>query len=202
MVDSRIGHRFRFIILTREGWSKRRLRPWTVPLLTAALTAGAGYIPSASAGEAAVPRCFGRDATIVGTSDADHLRGTDLVDVIVGLGGDDTIKASSGDYVCGGPGSDTITGGLGSQSLAGGRGEDSIEAGADNDRILGGGGNDTLEAGRGHDSVEGGAGDDLVGGGRDSAVRSLGNQGFNILSIKDVTPIPHNGPRQPKIRRV
>ena len=41
-----------------------------------------------------------------------------------------------------------------------------------------------------------------VGGGRDSAVRSLGNQGFNILSIKDVTPIPHNGPRQPKIRRV
>lgn len=41
-----------------------------------------------------------------------------------------------------------------------------------------------------------------VGGGRDSAVRSLINQGFNILSIKDVTPIPHNGPRPPKTRRV
>lgn len=41
-----------------------------------------------------------------------------------------------------------------------------------------------------------------VGGGRDSAVRSLANQGFNILSIKDVTPIPHNGPRPPKVRRV
>jgi small subunit ribosomal protein S11 len=41
-----------------------------------------------------------------------------------------------------------------------------------------------------------------VGGGRDSAIRSLITQGFNILSIKDVTPIPHNGPRPAKIRRV
>ncbi len=41
-----------------------------------------------------------------------------------------------------------------------------------------------------------------VGGGRDSAVRSLINHGFNIVSIRDVTPIPHNGPRAPKVRRV
>lgn len=41
-----------------------------------------------------------------------------------------------------------------------------------------------------------------VGGGRDSAIRSLVNQGFEIKSIKDVTPIPHNGPRPPKVRRV
>ena len=41
-----------------------------------------------------------------------------------------------------------------------------------------------------------------VGGGRDSAVRSLINQGFTITSIKDVTPIPHNGPRPRKLRRV
>ena len=41
-----------------------------------------------------------------------------------------------------------------------------------------------------------------IGGGRDSAIRSLVNQGFNILSIKDVTPIPHNGPKPPKPRRV
>jgi small subunit ribosomal protein S11 len=41
-----------------------------------------------------------------------------------------------------------------------------------------------------------------VGAGRDSAVRSLANQGFNILSIKDVTPIPHNGPKPKKVRRV
>ena len=41
-----------------------------------------------------------------------------------------------------------------------------------------------------------------VGSARDSSIKSLANQGFNILSIKDVTPIPHNGPRPPKVRRV
>ncbi|NCN52860.1 30S ribosomal protein S11 [Candidatus Wolfebacteria bacterium] len=41
-----------------------------------------------------------------------------------------------------------------------------------------------------------------IGAGRDSAIRSFANQGFNILSIKDVTPIPHNGPRSKKVRRV
>ncbi len=41
-----------------------------------------------------------------------------------------------------------------------------------------------------------------IGGGRDSALRSLVNQGFAIASIKDVTPIPHNGPRPKKTRRV
>lgn len=41
-----------------------------------------------------------------------------------------------------------------------------------------------------------------VGSGRDSAIRSFANQGFNILSIKDMTPIPHNGPRAKKVRRV
>lgn len=41
-----------------------------------------------------------------------------------------------------------------------------------------------------------------VGGGRDAAVRSLINQGFNVLSIRDVTPIPHNGPKPKKPRRV
>ena len=41
-----------------------------------------------------------------------------------------------------------------------------------------------------------------VGGGRDSAVRSFINRGFNVFSIKDVTPIPHNGVKPPKVRRV
>lgn len=41
-----------------------------------------------------------------------------------------------------------------------------------------------------------------IGGGRDASVRSLINQGFNVNIIKDVTPIPHNGPRAPKVRRV
>ncbi len=41
-----------------------------------------------------------------------------------------------------------------------------------------------------------------IGSGRDSAIRSLINHGFNITSIKDATPVPHNGPRPPKVRRV
>jgi len=41
-----------------------------------------------------------------------------------------------------------------------------------------------------------------VGSGRDSAIRTFAGQGFNIISIKDATPIPHNGPKPPKVRRV
>ncbi len=41
-----------------------------------------------------------------------------------------------------------------------------------------------------------------IGAGRESAVRALVAQGLNITSIKDVTPIPHNGCRPKKVRRV
>jgi len=40
------------------------------------------------------------------------------------------------------------------------------------------------------------------GAGRESALRSLQAAGFNVSIIKDVTPIPHNGCRPPKRRRV
>ena len=40
------------------------------------------------------------------------------------------------------------------------------------------------------------------GSGRESALRALQSIGFNITSIRDVTPIPHNGCRPPKRRRV
>ncbi len=40
------------------------------------------------------------------------------------------------------------------------------------------------------------------GPGRESAVRALNAKGFKIMSISDVTPIPHNGCRPPKKRRV
>ena len=40
------------------------------------------------------------------------------------------------------------------------------------------------------------------GAGRESALRSLQSAGFNVVLIKDVTPIPHNGCRPPKRRRV
>lgn len=41
-----------------------------------------------------------------------------------------------------------------------------------------------------------------VGAGRESAVRTLVTQGLNIVSIKDITPMPHNGCRPKKTRRV
>jgi small subunit ribosomal protein S11 len=40
------------------------------------------------------------------------------------------------------------------------------------------------------------------GPGRESAVRALNNAGFKVSNITDVTPIPHNGCRPPKRRRV
>ena len=41
-----------------------------------------------------------------------------------------------------------------------------------------------------------------IGAGRESAVRTLITQGLNVISIKDITPIPHNGCRPKKVRRV
>ncbi|MBI4714083.1 30S ribosomal protein S11 [Candidatus Uhrbacteria bacterium] len=41
-----------------------------------------------------------------------------------------------------------------------------------------------------------------VGSGRDSAVRALNANGLTVLAIKDMTPLPHNGCRPPKPRRV
>lgn len=41
-----------------------------------------------------------------------------------------------------------------------------------------------------------------IGSGRESAVRSLAARGLDITSIKDITPVPHNGTRPPKVRRV
>ena len=84
-------------------------------------------------------RCFGKRATICGTSGRDRLTGTARRDVIVGLQGNDTIKGLDGnDLICGGSGRDT---------LVGGRGKDWLD---------GGGGNDTLDGGRGTDTCKGG----------------------------------------------
>ena len=40
------------------------------------------------------------------------------------------------------------------------------------------------------------------GGGRESAIRAINNAGIRVTSIRDTTPIPHNGCRPPKRRRV
>lgn len=41
-----------------------------------------------------------------------------------------------------------------------------------------------------------------IGAGRESAIRSLVARGLDVTSIKDITPVPHNGCRPPKARRV
>ena len=41
-----------------------------------------------------------------------------------------------------------------------------------------------------------------VGGGRESALRGFTTKGIQVSSIKDTTPVPHNGPRPKKARRV
>lgn len=41
-----------------------------------------------------------------------------------------------------------------------------------------------------------------VGTGRDAALRAIATSGLNATSIKDITPMPHNGPRAKKPRRV
>jgi small subunit ribosomal protein S11 len=41
-----------------------------------------------------------------------------------------------------------------------------------------------------------------VGSGRESAIRSFLTKGIGVASIKDSTPVPHNGPKPPKPRRV
>lgn len=41
-----------------------------------------------------------------------------------------------------------------------------------------------------------------VGAGRESAIRGFLSKGFSLVRLKDVTPVPHNGPRLPKPRRV
>jgi small subunit ribosomal protein S11 len=40
------------------------------------------------------------------------------------------------------------------------------------------------------------------GGGRESAIRAIHNTGIRVMAIRDITPIPHNGCRPPKRRRV
>lgn len=40
-----------------------------------------------------------------------------------------------------------------------------------------------------------------VGSGRESAIRGFISKGINIISIQDMTPVPHNGPKPPRARR-
>jgi len=114
------------------------------------------------------PRCHGARVTILGTDEADHLRGTPGRDVIAGIGGDDEIIGGLGnDIVCGGPGGDLIHGGRGNDMVDGGGGDFDIVIGdLGDDHVMGGPGEGDEAAGSlGIDTVSGGPGDrDLVHG--------------------------------------
>ena len=98
--------------------------------------------PPAPAG-AAVPRCGGKQATIVGTAGPDNIVATPGADVIVARGGKDTIRSRGGaDRICSGAGNDRIF------------------AGGDDDRVWAGKGDDLINGGKGSDRVDGGPGID------------------------------------------
>jgi Ca2+-binding RTX toxin-like protein len=85
------------------------------------------FMPLPAPAQAAVPTCFGRPATIVGTNGNDTIYGTKLPDVIASLGGADVVHALAGDdLVCGGDGNDIVFDGYGSDAIDGGNGVDTV----------------------------------------------------------------------------
>jgi len=112
----------------------------------------------------ATPQCFGRYATIVGTSASERIDGTAGADVIVARGGQDVVYALGGDdRICGGDGGDSLIGGTGTDRLAGGSGNDSLSGGWGTDSLFGNAGNDALYARDGvRDSVDGGVDTDTA----------------------------------------
>jgi hypothetical protein len=124
---------------------------------------GGSFVLPALPAEAA-PRCFGRAATIVGTSRNDRLRGTRGNDVIVGRGGLDLIRSGGGkDRICGSAGDDVLLAGSGKDLLDGGQGADFLAGGPGRDRVLGGPGDlNVLRGNQGNDTLLGGSGVDLL----------------------------------------
>jgi Ca2+-binding RTX toxin-like protein len=131
-------------------------------------------IPAAQA----VPKCFGKPATIVGTTGRDDIEGTGKPDVIVGLQGDDTIVGFGGnDRICGGAGTDWMNGKAGHDKISGGQRYDVLHGRAGNDLLDGGPGNDYVNGDSGDDVLIAGPGDDdiTLGGGTDVASANDGD---------------------------
>jgi Ca2+-binding RTX toxin-like protein len=114
-----------------------------VPLVTLL-----SLVPIATA-SAAVPRCMGERATIVGTDRGDALFGTHGRDVIVGLGGADTIRGlERRDLICAGSGDDDVRGGDGVDVVLGEQGDDRLVGGPGFfNQIWPGPGNDVADGG-------------------------------------------------------
>jgi Ca2+-binding RTX toxin-like protein len=120
----------------------RRAIPWIgVVVLVLA------WCPTATAAQTRYT-CFGKKATIVGTSHADVLRGTPRKDVIAGLGGNDVIKGLGGaDLLCGFSGNDRVLGGGGNDRISGDEGDDTLRGDAGFDVLVGWGGDDAIDGG-------------------------------------------------------
>jgi Ca2+-binding RTX toxin-like protein len=127
---------------------KRGARFITIAL-TSTVLVGAFLVAAAESAGAATPKCFRKEATIIGTNRADVLKGTAKADVIVGLGGNDKITALGGnDRICGGKGNDKLYGGPGYDLIWGDVGNDRLVSQGGGDDMWGYAGNDTLD-GRG-----------------------------------------------------
>ncbi len=130
--------------------------------------------------QAKVPKCFGKRATIIGTTGSDRLEGTPGPDVIVGLGGQDLILGGRGDdLICG----NSNPSGRPFQELYGERGKDKLKGGSERDYVVGGAGNDVLMGRKGRDGIAGDAGDD----------RSLGGEGRDYMPEGDGNDIVRGG---------
>jgi hypothetical protein len=162
------------------GFPDKRALPRTVSITpglcsgkSAALLLAIGLITVAPSPSIAAPRstptCFGRPATIVGSSDANLLRGTTKADIIVGKGGNDIIIGRQGnDRICGGSGFDRVLGGAG------------------RDKVHGNGGHDYLDGERGGTSLRGGTE-------RDHCIHGAKYSGCELQGLT----IPPNGPPGP-----
>jgi streptogramin lyase len=81
------------------------------------------------------PKCKGKLATIVGSTNRDKLKGSKFKDVIHTLGGKDKVSAKGGnDIVCGGKGKDKLKGGGGKDKLLGQGGKDKLDGGPGKDK--------------------------------------------------------------------
>ena len=143
------------------------------------IAAAALVLPTAPAGaqsqpaQAAAPSCKGRPVTILGTDEAEQLRGTNKRDVILALGGDDRIDGRGGnDVICGGSGRDLIKGGPGQDKIFGGADGRSQVMSQDGQRLMVG------------DVVQGGPGDDLIDLGFDPRQLDFGSLKRDRLSYK------------------
>ncbi len=101
---------------------------------------------------------------LIGSNNADDIRGSDIANILDGGAGDDTIHAGAGD-----------------DRVLGSAGNDSLDAGTGHDVVLGDGGNDTILSRQGYDTVSGGAGDDVLrtAGGWDQVA---GDDGDDIIN--------------------